>query len=210
VRVFLSHSRKDAELVARTKSALQIVDSVAFALEDLPGSRTVPEARRAIETEIAASGVVFLLLTPNAVASDHTKTWIAHEVSCASNRQKKLVVFQEPDSPPSWPVTYWTDLVVLSNDPGRRPIQMQKVVKDLRPSAAPAGGVIGGAAIGAIFGPVGMIIGGLIGLGAGASTLPDQMPTLRCTRCSNSFRFWNPSGTLFYCPHCIKAYRYTI
>ena len=66
MRVFLSHSRKDAALVARTKAALQIVDSVAFALEDLPGSRTVPEARRLIETEIANSGVVFLLLTPNA------------------------------------------------------------------------------------------------------------------------------------------------
>jgi hypothetical protein len=203
MRVFLSHSSKDVALVDRTKAALNIVDSVAFALEDLPGKRTVPEARREIENQIARSDVVFL-----AVGTDHTKSWIAHEVSCASTHGKKLVVFQEPSAVPKWPVTYWTDLVVLSSDPGRRPIQMQKVAKDLKPSAAPAGGAIGGAAVGAILGPVGMIIGALIGLGAGASTLPERMPTLSCSKCRNTFRFWNPVGTLFYCPHCFIAIRY--
>lgn len=74
MRVFLSHSRKDARLVGRTKDALRIVDSVAFALEDLPGEWTVPDARNGIEEEITRSDMVFLLLTPNAMATDHTRS----------------------------------------------------------------------------------------------------------------------------------------
>ena len=209
MRVFLSHSRKDVRLVERTQEALKIVDSVAFALEDLPGKWSVPEARGRIEREITQSELVFLLLTPNATATDHTRSWIGHEVSCASIHGKKLIVFQEPAVQPTWPVPYWTDLVVLSDDAGSRPIQMQKVVKTLKTSAAPAGGAIGGAAIGAIFGPVGLVIGALIGAGAGASTIPEKPPTLGCKTCGSRFRYWNPKGTVFFCPHCLTAIRYS-
>ncbi len=192
----------------RTQEALRIVDSVAFALEDLPGKWTVPDARNKIEREITQSELVFLLLTPNATATDHTRSWIGHEVSCASTHGKKLVVFQEPGAVPNWPVPYWTDLVVLSDDLGRRPIQMQKVVRVLKPSAAPAGGAVGGAAIGAIFGPVGLVIGALIGAGAGASTIPDKPPTIGCKTCGSKFRYWNPPNTVFHCPHCLTPIRF--
>ena len=133
MRVFLSHSRRDSGLVARTTAALKILDTTAVALEDLPGSRTVDEARKEIERQIRNSEIVFLLLTPNAVATVHTRTWIGHEVAVASGMGKKLAVFQEPGVAPTWPVTYWTDLVILSTDLGSRPIQMQKVVKVLKP-----------------------------------------------------------------------------
>jgi hypothetical protein len=208
MRVFLSHSRKDSELVARTKAALKILDTSAIALEDLPGSRTVNDARQEIERQIRNSEIVFLLLTPNAVATMHTRTWIGHEVAVASGMGKELAVFQEPGVPPTWPVTYWSDLVVLSTDPGSRPIQLQRVVKVLKPSAAPAGGAAGGALAGAIFGPVGLVIGLIIGGAAGASVVPKKPPTLRCPKCSIPFRFWNPAGSAFYCPHCFKLLRY--
>ena len=210
MRVFLSHSRKDSGLVERTQEALNIVDSVAFALEDLPGNRTIPDTRNIIEREITQSEMVFLLLTPNATATAYTRSWIEHEVSCASTRRKKLVVFQEPGKNPNWPVTYWTDLVVLSDEQGRRPVQMQNVVKVLRPSAAPAGGAVGGAAIGAIFGPVGVVIGALIGAGTGAATIPNRPPTIGCKKCSSKFRFWNPPNTEFYCPHCLTSSRFVV
>lgn len=109
---------------------------------------------------------------------------------------------------PNWPVTFWTDVVVLSDDLGRRPIQMQKVAKVLKPSAAPAGGAIGGAALGAIFGPLGLVIGTLIGAGVGASAVPDKPPTIGCITCGSEFRFWSPHGTLFYCPHCLTPIQF--
>lgn len=208
LRVFLSHSRKDIQLVERTRAALKILESAAVALEDLPGSRTVDEARREIERQIRISEIIFLLLTPNSVASSHTRSWISHEASIASTLGKKLVVFQEPGSPPTWPITYWTDLVVLSSDEGSRPIQMQSVVKILKPSAATAGGAAGGALVGAIFGPIGLVIGLIVGGAAGASATPKKPPTLRCPKCGIPFRFWNTSSTSFYCPHCFKPLRY--
>lgn len=208
MRVFLSHSRKDVALVERTKAALKIVDSAAFALEDLPGDRPVAKAREMIEREIGRSEIVFLLLTPNACATAHTRSWIAHEVSAASSSHRKLVVFQEGGSAPTVPVTYWTDLVVLSDDPGSRPIQMQKVVKQLKPSAAPIGGAVGGAAVGALFGPVGLIIGLLVGAGAGATAIPTTPPTVGCPKCDSKFRYWNSQGSAFYCPHCLVRVSY--
>lgn len=208
MRVFLSHSRRDVQLVVRTREALQVVDSVAFALEDLPSKLTVPHARGRIDGEIAQSEIVFLLLTPNATATDHTRSWIEHEVSCASTHGKLLAIFQEPGVKPSMPVTYWTDLVVLSDDLGKRPVQMQNVVKVLKPSAAPVGGAIGGAAMGAIFGPLGLVIGAILGAGAGATTIPKKPPTIGCERCGSKFRYWNPPGTVFYCPHCLIGIRF--
>lgn len=208
MRVFLSHSRKDVSLVSRTQEALRIVDSVGFALEDLPGKLSVPEARRRIEREITQSELVFLLLTPNATATEHTRSWIGHEVSCAASHGKKLVVFQEPGVRPTWPIPYWSDLVVLSEDLGRRPIQMQKIARTLKTSGAPAGGAVGGALVGAIFGPVGLVIGALIGAGAGASTIPSKPPSIACKKCGTRFRFWNPANTVFYCPHCLIPIRF--
>jgi len=202
VRVFLSHSRKDAALVGRTRAALGIVDVTPFVLEDLEGSRTVRAARDEIEQAIAQTDMVFLLLTTNATATEYTKAWITHEVACASSRGKKLAIFQEPGVVPGMPVTYWSDVVVFSADPGHRPIQMQRVVKTLKPSAAPAAGVVGGALVGTILGPVGMIIGAIIGGAGGAASTPKPPPKLRCQKCGNVFRFWNPIGTVFYCPHC--------
>jgi hypothetical protein len=208
MRVFLSHSRLDTALIGRTRAALGILDTAAFALEDLPGARTVAAARTEIERQIRASELVFLLLTANATASAHTRAWIGHEVACASSNSKKLVVFQEPAPPPAWPVTYWTDLVVLSTDAGSRPIQMQRVVKGLKESAAPIAGAAGGALIGSVFGPLGTVVGAIIGGAGGMAAKQKQPPSLTCTKCGNAFRFWNPPGTLFYCPHCLRPIRF--
>lgn len=210
--VFISHSRRDVELVNLVRASLPLAGPQIIVYEDLPPtlSEGSPDAKR-IKELIRDCKAVLLFHTPNVEASEFTKAWVHYEVSQASAHDKNLVVFQLDRNPPKMPITYFTDLAPLDPSRPESVPNMQRIAKNhgLSPvRESPLARAAIGGATGTVLGPLGMLAGAFIGLMTTPKKAIDGVPTLRCTSCKATFRFWSPKGTTLHCPSCLKSTRF--
>ena len=207
MRVFISHSRKDADLVQRLKAGLGVMEYQPIVYEDLPSEVNHPDYQR-IKSLILGADVVFLFLTENVATSKWTTYWVDHEVSQAAAFNKDLVEFQVEGEKPSLPIGYCTDVVTISRDPTMALLTVLRVAKRFEKKTLWPIGVTGGAAVGSILGPVGLIAGALIGGALTSGAGQKIIPTLLCGKDQMKYRFLGGERTSFYCPHCLTEYTY--
>ena len=205
MQVFISHSKKDSDLVNRVKAALGVMDFPSIVYEDLPNDTSTPDYKR-IKSLIQNADIVFLFLTKNVALSNWTTYWVDHEVSLASAFDKPMVVFQVEGEKPLLPIGYFTDVVIVSRDPTQQIIVVQRIAKQLGKTDIWPIGALGGAAVGALLGPVGLILGALIGGVAASDTGKTTFKKLKCQKDKIEFRFWGGEGNTFFCPHCLREY----
>ena len=208
MEVFLSHSRKDLNLVNTVKKALGLLDYHTIVYEDLPENLRAGKDLDNIRNLINQSQLVFLFLTNNVISLKHTLTWVQYEDHVASMFNKPVIVFQEqlPVSTTSFPILYFTDVISwtgLSADP----MKIQEIAKSFSSSGAAVRAVAGGA-VGAIFGPIGALLGALVGLASTPQNPLQNIPTVTCPNCKYTFRYWGNENTLFYCPNCLMEWLY--
>jgi len=205
MRIFISHSRKDARLVSLVKKSIGVVDYNTVIYEDLPEQNKPKPDWNRIKELIRYSDIVFLFITDNVSCSPHTTYWVNHEVSLSSAFERNLITFQRKGKKPELPIGYWTDVVVL--DPAEiESVQIQKVAKGFGHEGHPILRAAGGATIGSIFGPVGFALGGLFGLLSTPEDPKNKIPILKCPKCGVQFRFWGSINSGFYCPQCLEFY----
>ena len=207
--VFISHSKRDSNLVIRIKQILINVGHTSVLEEFIPESNKKPIPYDEIRTQVSDSDVVFLFLTDNVVATEYTKNWVLFEVGIASSMKKPLYIFERQGVPVQYPIPYFTDYMLFDQNSIDSLLEIQTIAKT-HVGKAPVGtasGVIGGAAVGAIAGPagalVGAILGGLIGYGADTNSSPN-IQTIICPykTCKISFRYHSTRITKFMCPAC--------
>ncbi|AKA48291.1 hypothetical protein IX51_03335 [uncultured archaeon] len=208
MEIFLSHSRKDLNLVNTVKKALGLLDYHTIVYEDLPENLRPGKDLDNIRNLISQSQLVFLFLTSNVISLKHTLTWVQYEDHVASMSNKPVIVFQEqlPVSTTSFPILYFTDVISWVG-PSADPMKIQEIAKSFRSSGAVVRAVAGGA-IGAIFGPIGALLGALVGLASTPQNPLQNIPTVKCPNCKYTFRYWGNENTLFYCPNCLKEWLY--
>lgn len=144
--------------------------------------------------------------TSNVEATKHTQAWVAHEAAVASAVHKPLVVFQILGKPPSIPITYWTDLVVIDPDRPDSVLQIQDIVKRHYGSKWRHSKLVrsvSGGAVGSILGPIGSLLGVVGGFFWKPKHPLDEVPTLRCTECRVAYRYWVKADSPTFCPHCL-------
>lgn len=209
MEIFLSHSRKDLNLVNIVKRALGLLDYHTIVYEDLPENLKSGKDLDNIRNFINQSQLVFLFLTNNVVSLKHTLTWVQYEDHVASIYAKPVIVFQEhlQISTASFPILYFTDVIPWPEQRGD-PIKIQEIAKSFDSTGAVVRAVAGGA-IGAIFGPIGALLGALVGLASTPQNPLQNIPTVTCPNCKCTFRYWGNENTLFYCPNCLNEWLYT-
>jgi hypothetical protein len=206
-KIFLSHSRKDKELVDLVKRSMGVMSFQTVVYEDLPDEDRPKPDWNAIKEQIQYSDMVFLFITSNVSNSQHTTYWVNHEVSLASAYEKPLIVFQLEGDHPELPIGYWTDIVSIN--PGQiDTIRIQEVAKSICFNNHIILRAAGGAAAGSIFGPVGAGVGAVLGLMTTPKNPLKQIPDLICDKCGVTFRYWGKDQSYFHCPHCFTHYRY--
>ncbi len=208
MEIFLSHSRKDLNLVNTVKKALGLLNYHTIVYEDLPENLKPWEDRDNIRNLISRSQLIFLFLTNNVISLKHTLTWVQYEDHIASIYNKPVIVFEEllPVSAANLPILYFTDVVSwagLTADP----MKIQEIAKSFSSSGAVVRAVAGGA-IGAIFGPIGVLLGALVGLVSTPQNPLQNIPAITCPNCKYTFRYWGNENTTFYCPNCLKEWLY--
>jgi hypothetical protein len=208
MEIFLSHSRKDLNLVNTVKKSLGLLDYHAIVYEDLPENLRAGKDLHNIRNLINQSQLVFLFLTSNVISLKYTLTWVQYEDHVASMFKKPVIVFQEqlPASTTRFPILYFTDVISWTG-PSADPMKIQEIAKSFNSSVAVIRAVAG-VAVGAIFGPIGALLGGLAGLASTPQNPLQNIPTVTCPNCKYMFRYWGNENTLFYCPNCLKELLY--
>ena len=208
MEVFLSHSRKDLNLVGTVRKALGLLDYHTIVYEDLPENLKPGKDLDNIRNLINQSQLVFLFLTNNVISLKHTLTWVQYEDHVASMFNKPVIVFQEqlPVSSTSFPILYFTDVISWTGVSADS-MKIQEIAKSFGSSGAVVRAVAGGA-VGAIFGPIGALLGALVGLASTPQNPLQNLPTVTCPNCKYTFRYWGNENTLFYCPNCLMEWLY--
>lgn len=200
--IFISHSKRDTDLVLTIKKILENMGHTPIIEEFVPIEEQASVPYEEIRKNVEKSSFLFLFLTDNVVATPFTQNWVSYEVGLASASSKKLFVFERLGTPIPFPIPYLTDYALFNPDKTEDILALQRLTKDLgkiRRDLLTAGG---GAAIGSIFGPAGMAVGAVLGYLVGPK--PPKPPTAKCNYCNVVFNYYS-THKVFSCPSCRKS-----
>jgi hypothetical protein len=206
--IFISHSRKDASLIASVHQFLANVGHTPIIEEFIPESEKLPIPHDEIQRNVSVSDAIFLFLTDNVLATDYTRNWVVFEVGLARQASKRVFVFERHGVPIPYPIPYVTDYMIFDPQSISDLLAIQTIAKELVgkiPAALIGAGA--GAFLGAAFGPLGFAIGAItLGLaGHGADVQAEaRIPVVECPyeNCHVRFRYYSPNVTSFNCPTC--------
>lgn len=222
MRVFISHSRRDKDLVYNMVKVLYRAQIGAFIaeFEELGeyGKLTADDLRR----EIQSSDMVALLLTKSVTASPYTRNWVTYEASVAHALNKPIWVFEsEQEFVRDFPVPH-VDYYFIFNPEFRedwRSIE-EELKRISQAQAAAAGGFLVGLIIGGILGGspgaiLGLLGGGILGAQR-AEEIRSQPPSgfskvgIQCPVCRANYVVIARNQRLlegFPCPVCRREIR---
>lgn len=107
--IFISHSKKDEDLVLIMKKILKNIGHTPIIEEFIPVEEREPIPYEEIRSNVEKSEFLFLFLTDNVVATPYTQNWVSYEIGLASAHSKKLFVFERIGTPIEFPIPYLTD-----------------------------------------------------------------------------------------------------
>ena len=197
--IFISHSKKDKDLVLATKKMLENMRHTPIIEEFIPTEKQKTIPSEEIRSNVEKSDFLFLFLTDSVVATPFTRNWVIYEVGLASASSKKVFVFERMGTPVEFPIPYLTDYALFNPYNTEDILALQSLTKDLgkfRRDLLTAGG---GAAIGSMFGPAGIVIGGVLGYLAGPKQT--KPPVVKCGHCNVAFNYYSKHRE-FSCPSC--------
>lgn len=127
-KVFVSHSRRDEDLVRQIKDSLDILefDTVVYEDEDVPDFR---QDDHEIINRIRDSDFCFVFPTESVRRSEITSAWLIAESAIARAFGIPTVIFKEEGDDYGVNFPYSHGLVIYEE--GRLPIEVQKQVKAL-------------------------------------------------------------------------------
>ena len=201
--IFISHSKKDEDLILVMKKTLMNMGHIPIIEEFVPVEERKSVPHEEIRSNVEKSEFLFLFLTDNVVATEYTRSWVIWESGLAAADSKKLFVFERIGTPIKLPIPYLTDYALFNPDSTGDILTLQNLTKDLGKFRRDILTTGGGVMLGSAFGPVGMAIGGILGYIVG----PKQSKPLavKCSYCNVSFNYHSVQHRAFNCPVCRRS-----
>lgn len=210
--VFISHSKKDGELVGVIDHNFKTVDITPLFMEFTPESKP-PYTK--IEENLNLSAAIFLFLTQNIKSSDYTQNWISFEVGLAKKSNKPLFVIEDANNKVHFPVPYLTDYILYEQTKIEDWQKIHNVLRKLKENVEKNKLIIsltvGGALVGGLTdkkdGARGMLLGSFTGLVLGGiinaliQSIPVESTRVKCPDCKLEFNFYSRFND-FPCPSC--------
>jgi hypothetical protein len=198
-KVFISHSRRDEELVDRIDRALDMVgyDTLVYEWESIPEEE--PD-REAIKQKMSECDACFVFPTPTVREQKVTPAWLIAESSIAGDQNIPTAIFKEQGD--SYEINFPYFDILVAYDRAELPLQLQERIEELMNAQGnEAAGAIGGGLLGvAAVGTGGAALVGAL-IGAAMSSSSDTAPQVQCPACECAFTYWGDSDE-FHCPHC--------
>lgn len=199
VTVFISHSKRDEELIRNVRDLLKNVGHTPIIEEFIPEEKQDDVPHNEISKNVEKSDAMMLFLTDNVVMTPYTQNWINYEVGLARGRSIRLFVFERIGSPISFPIPYLTDYALFDMNQTKGILELQKMAKNFEKTNKAVLTAISGAALGTVFGPAGIVLGALGGYLIGPKQ--SKPPGVRCDNCHIKFNY-HSTHKRFCCPSC--------
>ena len=203
--IFISHSRRDRELIQNVQTLLINVGHTPIIEEFIAEEQKAPIPRNEIESRIQQCAALFLFLTDEVMRTEHTKSWVTSEAAIAHSLRERVFVFEREGLSIPYPLPYTDDYMIFNPRSIEDVMNIQKLSKGI--GGIPGKMITGalGALIGSAFGPVGTLIGAIGGLIFGPEDQP-PIPGIRVTcpnpNCKANYNYWSPDIPSFLCPCC--------
>ncbi|MCE2498711.1 MAG: toll/interleukin-1 receptor domain-containing protein [Nitrosopumilaceae archaeon] len=201
--IFISHSKKDEDLVLVMEKTLKNMGHTPIIEEFVPAEERKSVPHKEIRSNVEKSEFLFLFLTDNVMATEYTRSWVIWESGLASADSKKLFVFERIGTPIKLPIPYLTDYALFDPDNTGDILALQHITKDLGKFRRDILTAVGGAVVGSAFGPVGMALGAILGYTAGPKQ--PKPPVVKCSYCNVSFNYYSSRHRAFSCPSCRRS-----
>jgi hypothetical protein len=199
-KVFISHSKKDAELVSNVAAMLRNIGDEPLIMEYAPqGDETVPPFAR-IREYVRVADHVMLFKTDNAIRTPYTRSWIIFEVGLAAELNKRLFVLERKGTPIEFPIPYLTDYMVLDPDRVADFLKLQTVAKKVSGEDSESGADATAFGLLLLFVPALAIGLALVAVIYGALYGPID---IQCDRCHSNYRYFAGAIEPFQCPVCL-------
>lgn len=200
-KLFISHSRRDKELVNAMAKVLRNIKHDPIIEEFIPDEDRENVPYEEIRKNVNQSDCVFLFLTDNIVLTEYTRNWVSFEVGLTASEHKRLFVFERYGVPVPYPIPYLTDYMIFDADNTSDILDIQKIATKLNGLSKTTIGAGIGASLGFVFGPIGLILGGLGGALLGGKA-EEEISKVKCPFCGVSYSYHSPHYTSFSCPAC--------
>lgn len=212
INIFISHSKKDAELVRIIDLNLRAVGITPLFMEFTPESEP-PYAK--IEENVKNSDAVFLFLTQNVLSSIYTQNWISFEVGLAKNTNKPLFLVEDGNNTVHFPVPYVSSYILYEPQKIEDWKTIQQILLNLKQiienNKLLAGLTVGGVVLGTLLNEKdrlsGALTGGFVGLVLGGILTSLNQATkvhtikISCPKCKLPFDYYS-NFRKFPCPSC--------
>lgn len=206
--IFISHSRRDAELVKMIDSNLRSVGITPILREFTPESKP-PYAD--IDADIARSDAVFTFLTQNVKVTDHTQNWVTHEITKAHDLNKPTYIIEDRNNPVHFPIPKLKNYILYDQTSVNDWTLIQNIASSIKRNAEILLGALATGVAGALLFKRNRAAGFVGGTALGgillALTLPEaQLRTplvIKCAKCGIVFNLYtNLNLDCLYCPSC--------
>lgn len=200
--VFISHSKRDSELVNIIIHALRNIEVNPIVEEFIPDQEKHPIPYEEIRRNIKSCNALFLFLTDKVMMTEHTKNWVIFEDGLALGTEKQVVLFERAGVPLEYPVPYFTDYMLFDKNSMQDILKIQNISKRLRnyfsieekrtlpPEFQGEGALL---YVPYLFFKKRMKGKILKKLG---------VPKVDCPECKISFNYYSPAVRVFECPAC--------
>ncbi|MCX5668889.1 MAG: TIR domain-containing protein [Candidatus Omnitrophica bacterium] len=208
VTIFISHSKKDVELVKVIDLNLRNVGIAPILREFTPESKP-PYAD--IDADISRSDAVFAFLTQNVKVTDHTQNWVTHEITKAHDLNKPTYIIEDRNNPVHFPIPKLRNYILYDQTSIRDWILIQNIASSIKRNEEIWLGALAAGAAGVLLFKRNRIAGFLGGAALGgillALTSPEaQLRTpaaIECDKCGIVFNLYtNLNLDCLHCPSC--------
>ncbi len=207
-RVFISHSRVDAELTKNLATMLRNIGETPVVMEYVPkdGEKVPPYAR--IKKGVTAADYVMLFKTDNAIRSEYTKNWIIFEVGIAATQNKRLFVFERRGPPIQFPIPYVTDYMIFDPNNVTDFLKVQSIAKEVKEALLQQEGKTGGLGWLPILSPhialLAAVVVVIAAVGVGINGALHGPINIDCPHCYSTYRYYAGILDPFQCPACLE------
>lgn len=208
-QVFISHSKKDQELIDNVAQMLKNVDEVPIVMEYMPKKARDRPNWSLIRKHVADSEYLMLFKTDNALVTDFTKSWIIYEVGLAAAYEKRLFVFERKGPPIKFPIPYVTDYMIFDPNRVKDFLMIQSIVAGSKKSTK------SGKDYNDVYKDMHLlapqiktmeyIIDAFSGNMFSSGIKSNEDFNVSCSRCRTKFRYYSWKNFPFNCPVCLTA-----
>lgn len=198
-------------MIREIKLLLENIGITPIIEEFIDATKKKPIPWKEIYSNIYSSKAVYLFLTEEVVATEHTKNWVIFECGLASALGKQLFLFEREGAMFKYPIPYVTDYMIFEKELTGDILKIQKISKHLKKYYSVEETLISSFPLGhPVYDSVSSLFLYSLYYSVRARGKQKKLKALGVKKvnypeCNTNFYYYSPEKNPFSCPSCRKG-----